>query len=257
MRLELADYADVLEFKSEYQLNTEPLRVDVVIIKKRKDVVIEKHIAHIFRKDNILEYKSPEDNVSIWDLYKTIAYCYLYASIHKTNVKDLTLTIVETKYAHDVINYLQEEFGCKVEETWAGIYQISGEKLMFPVQIIESKRLSPEDAELLRNLRNNLGVEDIEKLLLEIRKHDNRQYLEIYMKTVLLANKRVYKEVLKMGDEEFDAIFEETGWAAKWEQRGELRGEQRMIDLLKSGKTPEEIIRMYDNTNTANDAVHL
>jgi hypothetical protein len=34
MRLELANYADILEFKSEYQLNTEPLRVDAVIIKR-------------------------------------------------------------------------------------------------------------------------------------------------------------------------------------------------------------------------------
>ena len=35
-------------------------------------------------------------------------------------------------------------------------------------------------------------------------------------------------------DEELDAILEETGVGARLEKRGELR----IIDLLKSGKTP-------------------
>jgi hypothetical protein len=263
MQLELEDYADALEFKSEYQLNAEPLRVDAVIIKKRKDVTIEKAFARIFRTDNIMEYKSPEDSASIWDLYKTCAYCFLYASIHKLKADDLTLTIVETKYARDAIKCLQAEFGCRVEEKYPGIYQASGGEEgrlfpPFPVQIIESKRLLPEEAELLRNLRNNLGVKDIEKLLLDVKKHKDPQYLAIYLKTVLLANKTAYREAIKMDDEIFDEIFEGTSLAARWEERGEKRGEERgeergekrgekrMIELLKSGKTPEEIIRMYD-----------
>ena len=54
-----------------------------------------------------------------------------------------------------------------------------------------------------------------------------------------------------------DEVFERTGLAAKWEARGEARGEakgraegeakgaQKFFDLLKSGKTPEEIIEMF------------
>ncbi|MDR1301159.1 MAG: hypothetical protein LBK43_01635, partial [Treponema sp.] len=56
---ELIDYKDSLEFTSEYQLTTEPLRVDLLIIKKPRNLAIEKNIARIFKSDNILEFKSP------------------------------------------------------------------------------------------------------------------------------------------------------------------------------------------------------
>jgi hypothetical protein len=65
IQLELDNYRDVLEFDFEYPLNTEPLRVDVVIVKKQKDVRIEKNIAAIFRAVNIVEYKSPSDYISV------------------------------------------------------------------------------------------------------------------------------------------------------------------------------------------------
>jgi hypothetical protein len=45
-----------LRVEYEYQLTTEPLRVDLLIIKKSRDLVIDKNIARIFRSDNILEY---------------------------------------------------------------------------------------------------------------------------------------------------------------------------------------------------------
>ncbi|MDR0655207.1 MAG: hypothetical protein LBG22_02735, partial [Treponema sp.] len=55
LQRELAEYRDVLEFKYEYQLTAEPLRVDLLIIKKPKDLAIDKNIARIFRSDNIVE----------------------------------------------------------------------------------------------------------------------------------------------------------------------------------------------------------
>jgi len=59
IQLELSEYKDSLQFISEYQLTTEPLHMDLLIIKKDKDINIEKNIAEIFRRHNIIEYKSP------------------------------------------------------------------------------------------------------------------------------------------------------------------------------------------------------
>jgi len=61
IQLELDEYSQDLQFIPEYPLTTEPLRIDVVIIKKSRDIPIEKNIASIFRKENIIEYKSPDD----------------------------------------------------------------------------------------------------------------------------------------------------------------------------------------------------
>jgi hypothetical protein len=59
----LGPYRDVLQFNSEFQLGSEPLRIDVVIIKKTQDVTIDRAIAAIFKSTNIVEYKSPTDHL--------------------------------------------------------------------------------------------------------------------------------------------------------------------------------------------------
>jgi hypothetical protein len=61
MRLELGPYKDVPEFTSEHQLASEPLKIGMVIVKKAPGVVIDKNIARIFKRVNIMEYKSPEE----------------------------------------------------------------------------------------------------------------------------------------------------------------------------------------------------
>ena len=49
LRMELLEYEDVFEFTNEYQLSQEALKIDVVVIKKEKDVRIEKNLGRIFR----------------------------------------------------------------------------------------------------------------------------------------------------------------------------------------------------------------
>jgi hypothetical protein len=70
LQLELEAYQHILQFFPGYQLTAEPLRIDCVVIKKPKDVVITKNIGAIFREHNLLEYKSPDDYVSVTDFYK-------------------------------------------------------------------------------------------------------------------------------------------------------------------------------------------
>ena len=101
IQMELDEYRDILEFYPEYQLTSEPLRIDCVVIKKVKDVQIEKNIASIFREIKLIEYKSPDDYISVDDFYKVYAYACLYASFekipvtrgnYKTSVLELLLT---------------------------------------------------------------------------------------------------------------------------------------------------------------------
>jgi hypothetical protein len=48
--------------------------------KKAKGAVIKKNIGVIFREHNLLEYKSPDDCVSVEDFYKVYGYACLYAA---------------------------------------------------------------------------------------------------------------------------------------------------------------------------------
>ena len=71
-------FDDLLTFDPEHQLSKEPLRMDMLIIKKDPEAVIDVDIGSIFRGHNIVEYKSPADSLTIDDLYKTIGYAFLY-----------------------------------------------------------------------------------------------------------------------------------------------------------------------------------
>jgi len=124
IKLELEDYQDSLEFYPEFQLTAEPLRIDCVVVKKKADIVIKKNIASIFREVNLLEYKNPDDYVSVNDFYKVYAYACLYASFEKVPVTNLTVSFIESHYPRELLTHLQKEHSFKVEENSLGIYTI-------------------------------------------------------------------------------------------------------------------------------------
>lgn len=61
-----------MEFNREYHLSKEPLRMDQLIIEKMADAPLKNEIGRMFRTYNVVEYKSPDDSLSISDCYKTI-----------------------------------------------------------------------------------------------------------------------------------------------------------------------------------------
>jgi hypothetical protein len=227
LQLELKEYRDVLEFYPELQLTSEPLRIDCVIIKKIKDVEIKKNIAAIFKTWNILEYKSPDDYVSIADFYKVYGYACLYASFSDIPITDLTITFVESHYPRDLIKHLKETCNFTVEKTSHGIYNVIGDLL--PIQIIDSRKLSAEDNLWLKNLNNKLGHSDIDLLLTESARQDKATQIAAYMYAIVYANARELKETVNMRKEKLtvEQMLIDTGFAAEWEARGEARGEAK------------------------------
>ena len=76
----LWDYREMIDILPEKWLSTEGIRMDVLILKKDPSAVIDNDMCHIFRGHNILEYKRPEDELSIDVFAKVMAYAYLYKS---------------------------------------------------------------------------------------------------------------------------------------------------------------------------------
>ena len=84
MEIEFRAYRANLIFDDEHSLSKEPLKMDLLIIKKDKGVTITNQIGDIFRTHNIWEYKSPDDDITIDDYFKTVGYAYLYKGLGKT-----------------------------------------------------------------------------------------------------------------------------------------------------------------------------
>lgn len=97
MQMEFADNREDLEFIQEHNLSKKPLQIDLLVIKNSKNIVIRNGIGKLFRRYNIIEYKSPDDEMGIDVFYKVNAYACLYkSSADKENlyhVDDITITL--------------------------------------------------------------------------------------------------------------------------------------------------------------------
>ena len=86
----LANRAD-LDFQREYNLSKKPLQIDLLVVEKLDDVSIQNEIGRIFRRYNVIEYKSPGDGMTIDDFFKTVGYACIYKGLGET-VDQIPLT---------------------------------------------------------------------------------------------------------------------------------------------------------------------
>jgi len=244
LQMELLEYQDVLEFHPEYQLTSEPLRIDCVVIKKAKGVVIRKNIAAIFREWNLLEYKSPEDYVSVADFYKVYAYACLYASFNKVPITSLTISFVESHYPKKLLDHLKNERGYKVVETGSGIYTVSGDIL--PIQVIDSRDLSMEENLWLKSMSKKLSYAEFSRVNAEIERQGKAARLGAYIYLIAGVNDAAMKEEIKKmkkWENKFKQVIEETGLGAEWEARGWEKGSFSIAqNLVKLGVPIETVI---------------
>lgn len=110
IQIELEDEAENLVFENEHMLGTKPMQVDVLITKKDAEKSIQKNIGKIFRKYNLIEYKSPEDYLSINDFYKVLGYALFYMAdtthINEIKPEEISITFACSKYPRKLIKYL-------------------------------------------------------------------------------------------------------------------------------------------------------
>ena len=223
LQLELEAYREALEFHPEYQLTSEPLKIDCVIIKKAKDVVIKKNIAAIFREWNLLEYKSPGDYVSVYDFYKVYGYCCLYASFQRVPISSLTVSFIESRYPEKLFKHFEEDRFFTVEETGSGIYIIRGD--IIPIQVIDSRRLRMEENLWLKGLSKRLDGAELNHIGVEAYRRGKAARLGAYMDAIMRANPAAMKEIIAMGTTlTLEEVLEEAGLIAKWEARGIEKG---------------------------------
>lgn len=126
-RLEFSEDRDVLEFYSEYNLSRKPLQIDLLIVEKNKNIKLKNQIGHIFRQNNIIEYKCPGDAMSIDDFYKTVAYACMYKALGErvdaVSADGLTISMIREIYPAGMAAMLKRQ-GIELEKVYEGIYYL-------------------------------------------------------------------------------------------------------------------------------------
>jgi hypothetical protein len=222
IQLVLGKYRDALEFLPEFQLAEEPLRIDVVIIKKTKDVAIDNIIAAAFKSANLVEYKSPTDHISVEDFYKVYAYACLYASSPKgVPITDLTITFVGSRYPRSLLSHLKKVWGYTVEERSPGIYTVKGN--IIPIQVINSRRLAGAENTWLKDLDNKLDAGQVDRILAKLEGLGKAARVGAYLDVISRANAKVMEEVKAMGRNRiptFEEVWASTGLVEKYRAEG-------------------------------------
>lgn len=258
LRIELKNEAENLIFENEHQLGTKPFEIDVLIIKKESQKPVQKNFGKIFRKYNIIEYKSPDDYLSVDDFYKVYGYCCFYkADTEKTDtvgIDELTITLVCRGYPRKLIRHLESERGYEVKDIEEGIYHVVGDKI--PIQIIVTKTLSARENLWLKNLTNRLEkTEDAENLIEDYRKNKGNILYESAMDIIVRANREKFEEVKEMCEalEELmsDKMEEKRmeGWRlgeAQGKEIGENRINELCRQLVKAGRM-DDIVKATED----------
>ena len=167
MHLELRENKDDLEFEEEAILNTLPLRVDMLVVKKKYDCEIQNEIGKIFEKHNLIEYKSPSDSLNFDVFLKGIAYAYLYKSneahVDDIQLDEVTLSFIREAKPIKLLKILRKE-KFTIEEKYPGIYYISRGKDI-KIQIIVSRELREENHIWLNSLSEKVSEEHVVRFL--------------------------------------------------------------------------------------------
>lgn len=180
MNLELRKNRDDLQFEKEYNLNTRPLEIDLLVIRKNTGTQIDNEIGRMFLGHNIWEYKCPKDELNIDTLYKVTAYAGLYKSYGKTvdevSADDITVSLMRESKPEGLFRYFKEH-GYAVSNPYRWVYYIEG-KVLFPTQVIVTKELDPAAHVWLSSLSGQLNQQNLQNLLEEINKLHGKADIE-------------------------------------------------------------------------------
>ena len=189
-----------LAFSREYNLSKTPVRMDLLIIKKSSDIPIQNEIGHIFKTYNIVEYKSPDDGLTIDDYVKTVGYACLYKGLGETvdqiPLKEMTVSIFRENYPRKLIAVLKRE-GFAIEKRYNGIYYISG-RWPFATQIIVTRQLDRKVHRSLCILSKHALEEDVRAFLETARRFTepgDRNNADAILQVSVSANQELYEQI--------------------------------------------------------------
>ena len=204
INLELAENRGDLIYEKEYNLNTKPLEIDLLVIKKDKDIQISNEIGRMFKGHNILEYRSPEDRMDIDSFYKAGAYASLYKAYGETvderKAEDITVSLVREAKPDGLFRYFREH-KVEVSNPYPGIYYVLDGVLFF-TQVIVTRELNGKNHGWLKSLSDKLKKQEMEALLKRARSLSgklDRELADAVLEVSVKANREIVEEL--KGDE--------------------------------------------------------
>ena len=211
VELELRKYKKYLIYEREHNLSKMPLKIDLLVIKKKANIIIKNEIGDFFLGNNIFEYKSPGDDINIGTFYKALSYACLYKAdetgienIYDTNT---TISLVREDKPIKLLKQLEQKY--TITQRSNGIYRING--MLFPMQILVTKELDRETYIWVTSLTKTLSREQAQKLLDNctiLEDEDDKRNADSVVNVASEANMKLFKEMIQEGDQMCEELKE-------------------------------------------------
>ena len=261
IELALRKYKSDLSFDSEHPLSKKPLQMDVLIIKKNIDTFIDTSIGRIFSTHNVIEYKSPDDGLTVDDYFKVMSYACLYKSLssHVNEIRGNELSISLFRDVRPVKLFKDlKDLGAKIEEKYNGVYYVTG-VIMIPTQIVVTSELDDPDSLSLKVLSKKPKEEDVvdfaewAKLLSE---KDDRENADAVLQVSVTAND-LYDDLKRRYPGMCDALMtlmkpEIDDKVQEGKREGKQEGKQEGVLETLASLVKDGILTLADAARRAN-----
>lgn len=209
IELELMENEKGLAYDPEYYLSREPLRIDLLIIKKKPEEVIKNEIGSFFLGHNIVEYKSPDDSMNIDTFYKVLSYACLYkadtGAVDEILDTDITVSLIREQKPMKLLGQLERKYRVKQERK--GIYRIYD--MIFPMQVIVTKELEESRHVWLKSLTRSMNIAQAERLLDSydrLEGEEERAKAGVVVNLVSDINNEIFEKIVSGGDRMSEAL---------------------------------------------------
>lgn len=156
---------------------------------------------------------------------------------------DITISLVREGMTTTLINWLKNNC-CDIVEIYPGIFYVTGEKVIFPTQLIISSRLNDSEHQWLKALTNKMEEPEAKRLVSSVRSltdKDDKDNADSVLYLAMKENESLFnklKEVPEMNEALIKLMKPELD-AAKIEGVTEL---SEATKRLKEGYTDEKLL---------------
>ena len=165
----------------EVMLGVQAPRADFIIIVDDQKVDLVLKIFSFFRKHDILEFKSPDDELNMFTLLKGAGYVFFYMNDVKEKGEGIDLSEITLSFFREAkpVKLFGQLGECVEKGPADGIYYIKNWEVSFPIQIVVTGELKGEEYAGFRAISKKPKEEDV---LAFMKEHGSEKEIASFVK---------------------------------------------------------------------------
>ena len=135
----------------------------IIIVEDDERIDLGLKIFSFFKKHDILEFKSPDDELNMFTLLKGVAYVFFYMNDVKEKGEDINMSEITLSFFREAkpVKLIKQLGKCVENGPSKGIYYIKNWEVNIPIQIVVTGELEGEEYAGFRAISKKPREEDV------------------------------------------------------------------------------------------------